>query len=594
MVQKLFFLSFFLLSVCFVSAQKPSDAKTNEETEKLRKEAVVFLRETMAEVNTMRSIENRLSFSAEMASLMWFYDEKEAHALCLSVMSDFQKLLVDFDTQLNNLSVAEAAGDDAYIMPNLNAPITDRANVLRKLGKAIEMRQQIAMSLAEHEPDMAMAFYYDSVSVLTNKEALESFSGRETYFELQLMAQVAESNTTVAARFAAKSLDNGVNYQHLELLKKIYAKDAEKGIEFGSAIVSKLKSGGSEIGDLSVISSLIRFSEETAVKPDKSDGKKPIMTTADIRDLVEVMAKSVLGPENSTLDDPEAVTSYMDLFEKYTPTRASQIRTLYRKKDRSSLSAPANTASTLASVNTPANSAVATAPNPDAERKAKAIEDRIKADAKIMEDVAALGTKPLAKEDREKIVAQARKVISYTPGVDKKITALSLLATKVAKAGDKELAGEIMRDAEVFVRTQPRNYQDYLMTWLLISGYAEVNPDKAFPLLTDTILRLNDTISAFVKAAEFIDISGEMIDDGEIQVGQFGGSMLRGLTKELKIAEPALRSMAKADFAKTKAVTNSFDRIEIRVLAKMLVLRTILDTKDRPDKEDQNIGLISN
>ena len=46
---------------------------------------------------------------------------------------------------------------------------------------------------------------------------------------------------------------------------------------------------------------------------------------------------------------------------------------------------------------------------------------------------------------------------------------------------------------------------------MLASGYAEADPDKAFPLLEDTILRVNDTLAAFIKVGEFIDVAGEMI-----------------------------------------------------------------------------------
>ncbi len=95
---------------------------------------------------------------------------------------------------------------------------------------------------------------------------------------------------------------------------------------------------------------------------------------------------------------------------------------------------------------------------------------------------------------------------------------------------------------------------------MLASGYAEANPDKAFPLLESTILRANDTIAAFVKVAEFIDVNDEMIDDGEIQVGMFGGSMIREMTGQLGIASGTIKFLVKADFAKTKNLTNTFDR----------------------------------
>ena len=64
--------------------------------------------------------------------------------------------------------------------------------------------------------------------------------------------------------------------------------------------------------------------------------------------------------------------------------------------------------------------------------------------------------------------------------------------------------------------------------------------------------------------------------------GAFGGGMIRGLGKELGIAEAAIDRLVHADFTKTKALTNRFDRPEVRVLAKMMVLRTVLGKKAAP------------
>jgi hypothetical protein len=170
-----------------------------------------------------------------------------------------------------------------------------------------------------------------------------------------------------------------------------------------------------------------------------------------------------------------------------------------------------------------------------------------------------------------------------TPGTDKKIVGLSALAAQVAKAGDRGLAAELMRDAQALVNPQPKTYQDFLLTWMLATGYAGSQPEKAFPLLEDTIMRANDTLAAFIKVGEFIDVAGEMIDEGEVQVGAFGGQLVRGLTSELGMAESTLRMLAKADFKKTRDLTSRFDRSEIRILAKMMILRAVLDEK-KPDK----------
>jgi hypothetical protein len=211
-----------------------------------------------------------------------------------------------------------------------------------------------------------------------------------------------------------------------------------------------------------------------------------------------------------------------------------------------------------------------------------ASEEREKAEKKVLDDVVALGKKTLSKDERDKAVAAVRKVIIGTAGKDKKVVALSLLAAQVARLGDVELADEIMQDAERLVNPRPKNYQDFLLSWMLVGGYAEADPDKAFPILAATIMRANETLAAVVKVGEFIDVNDELVQDGEVQIGAFGGAMVQGLTKELGLmaATSTIRTLAKADLKKTAAAANSFDRIEARVLAKMLILRAVLDKRE--------------
>lgn len=563
----------------FAFGQKSAQPAKSDDDEKLKKQAVEFLRETQADVNNMRSLENRISFGAELASLMWFYDEKEARQMYQGVTGDFRQLLLEFDAQLNRIAVTATVEDD-YMPQGLYEEMTDKARLERKFRIALSIRQQIALSLAEHEPDMAMAFYYDSVTALTNPELRDQSDDRDTSFEFQLMNMVADSNAAKAAQFGRKSLEKGVTYQHVELLKKIYAKDQAKGAEFASDIVGHLKSKKLEGTEIWVVGALAKFGDETLERSKQPEGKKPVMEAQDIRDLTDVLAQAILDKDQEEVGD-----GYIEIIEKYSPGRAAQIRAKIKK-----ISAPSgrNSSASNRAANAMMMAANGAASNtdmsPDEENREKAVREYEAAQKKLFDDITSLGTKTLPKEEQQKVIAQVRKIISQTPGRDKKIMALSLLAAQVAKAGDKDLAAEVMKDAERLVNPDPKNYQDFMLSWMLASGYAEADPDKAFPLLTDTILRLNDTIAAFVKAAEFFDVQGEILDDGEIQVGQFGGSMVRSLTTELKIAEPTLQHLSKADFVKTKILTNTFDRTEVRILAKMLVLRAILGAKDKDDQ----------
>ncbi|MEQ1644397.1 MAG: hypothetical protein ABL959_13200 [Pyrinomonadaceae bacterium] len=572
---RILLLSLIALSTICAFGQNPSDPKKTPEPEKLTENAVEFLRETSQDLARMRSVENRISFSAEMASLMWFHNEKEARAMYGTTITDFKQLLSQLDGQMNTLDIPV---DDDF-NPSFLFGGSGRSPVERKLRIAMAVRQQIALSLAEHDPETAYSFFYDTASLITNAKFRKDTEQSDKYFELQLIKQIAETNATMAAKFGASSIKDGVDGNHVELLKKIYAKDADKGIEFGSAILSKVKSGKNAVKGLYVFSSLLSYGAENIEASKKPKGKKPIYSQSDLRDIAEAFAQVILDG-----DDEEASYSGIGFAEqigKFAPGRAAQIKAKFRKEGGPATaigtgSGSANFSANPRVMNTGGMGANANTGNTEAEQKRQAEEA-------MMKEVMALN-KSVPKEEREKITAKARKIIATTPGKDKKITALSMLAAQVAKAGDKELADEIMRDAERLINPQPKNYRDFLFTWLVASGYAEANPDKAFPMLEDAILRANETISAFVKVAEFVDVNEEMIDDGEVQVGMFGGQMIRSMTRELGIANTTLISLAKADFVKTKALTNSFDRVEVRVLAKMLILRAVLDKNPKKDK----------
>lgn len=563
------------------TAQIVSETKDAEQKENLQKEAVTFLRETLSDVNGMRSLENRISFTAEIASLMWFHDEREARAMYAGVIGDFRDLLMRYDAQMNAMGITPEDGDGRMGPMSFMMEPTDQGRVIRRFATAMGVRQQIAMSIAEHDAELAFGFYHDSLSAISNPEFRKQAENRDTHFEAQLLSQIAENNPAKAVQFAKNFLGKGINVQHVELLKKIHGKDADRGAEFGAVILGRLKTDKIDNSNFYVIENLVEFGERTLNASKKPGGKKPVYSNAELRDLAEIFAQAILNR-----GEKDSVSSnHIALIQKYAPGRAAQLRAKFKSASV--------TASYGNAVNTTANVTASEFSNSDTNSNAAARyeqqrlerEESEKAEKKLFEDVQSIGNKPLPKEERDKIVAQARKILTQTAGRDKKVMGLSFLASQVAKTGDKDLANEIMRDAQALVNPAPKNYQEFLLMWMLASGYASVEPDKAFPLLEETIGRANDTLSAFIKVGEFIDVAEEMIQDGEVQVGAFGGQMVRGLTKELGVADSTIQVLAKANFGKTKNLTNGFERPEIRVLAKMMVLRAVLNPKPIPSTE---------
>ena len=549
-----------------VFSQAPSIKDTKPDNSELRKEAVAFLRETMGDVANMRTLENRISFSAELAGLMWYHDEREAKNMFNTAIADFRELISQLDARMHQFPTEE--DDELAATMRMFGDASDRAKLEMKYRVAMAVRQQIATSIAEHDPDVALSFFYDTVSANPRAQAL---GGRDSQFEVNLLKEIAMKSPAKASQYGMKSLANGLQHQHIDLLKKIAEKDHAVAVEFGSAMIKKANDSKFKSYELYTLGSLLEFGADNFEASLKPEGKKAIYSQADIRELSEVMARNILDSE-----DADFGYQYLSTIEKYAPGRAAQVRAKFRKSDSGN---ERNANRFTVRGNTAVN---VSAPPPDYVGPVNTantniqVDPKVEAQEKLMEDVQKIGKGELPKEEREKVVAQARKILMQEKGKDKQIMGLSMLAGQVAKAGDKELASQIMRDAESLVNPQPKNYQDFMHTWMLAAGYAESDPDKAFPILEGAIGRANDLIHAFIRVGEFIDVTEEMISDGEAQVGAFGGGMIRGLSRELGVAEATLGTLIKADFGKTKALTNRFDRPEVRILAKMLVLRSIL------------------
>jgi hypothetical protein len=508
-----------------------------------------------------------------------------------SAINDFRQLVMQYDAQMNALGMGPV---DSDYMSGFMGDLSDKARITRKFRTAMAVRQQIAMSLAEHDPETAFNFYYDTTAIVSNGEFRKSVSERNTFFESKLIMAAVEGKSPRATQFAIKSLERGFESQHVELLRKMAAKDPDKAADFGAAILSKIKSDRLDSDLFYAANNLLAFGDENLTES-RTSGKKSVYGQSELREIAELFAQALLDPKNGA---GMGASVFIGTIEKYAPGRAAQIRARSGRTGKNSNTNSGRSYSRMTNaayveamaeaagddsgtLDTNATNSMSNS-NRNTER-----ERREEAAAKSMQDVMSLSGKELPKEERDKIVAQARKIIAETPAKAAKVTALSLLASQVAASGDKELAAEIMKDAASFVTTNPRNYQEFLLNWMLASGYAAADPEKAFPLLDDTIGRANETIAAFVKVAEFIDVSGEMIEDGEVQVGAFGGSMIRGVTGDLGIADSTIVQLAKADFAKTCALANRFDLPEVRILAKTMVLRAVLDEKkptdDMPD-----------
>lgn len=544
-------------------SQTVGKSEKDEISPELKKEAVTFLRETAADVNALRTLENRISFQSELANLMWFNDEKEARAMFRAIINDFSQLLSQYNAQAMTAESAVGTNEESLFAD------TGKNNMARKFGKALNVRQQIATSLAENDAQLAFDFLTDTAQTVTAPAFRKQTEATDAYFQTRLLNQIVTQNVDTALKYGRKTLEKKFTHEHINLLQKIYQKDADKGASFGEDVLAKIKLDGLKAGYYEGLGELMNLSISN-LEQTKGNNKTPIFSEQSKREIAELLAQELLRVE---ISEGSEVVQYLSQIEKYAPARAAQIRQKYAAKMQS------GTGSGIGSGRLSGSTRMSGTMSSNSTENAEQAQQK-----QTMESLQNIGAKQLSKEERQKVVGQARKIIIGIKEPTAKLFALSALAAQTVRV-DKELAVEIMDDARKSVNLQPKNYQEFMQIWLLAGGYAQVDADKSFPILEDAVFRINDTLSAFLKVAEFMDTNGEIIEDDEVQIGSFGGGMTRQLLSGLGATDKTIVSLAKADFNRTKALTNKFDRPEARILAKMLVLRGILGNKKETIEE---------
>ncbi len=554
-------------SVCLF-AQDTAEKEQKDKTAELKAKAIGLLRETRNEVNALRTIENRISFTSELADLMWFYDAEQGKTMFLEVTTDFISILNRY-----NAEVMTYGGEDEENVSFMSGRSpTDKSRAFSRMQKALAVRQQIAIGIALHDAELGYDFMIQTSQLVTDANFKKLVESQDQQLETTIVAFMSEQDIDKALVFARKALKRKFNSSMLGLLEKVYEKDKDKGKSFASEILDKVKSEVRESdGGLQSAYSVLQFGDANIEKVKATPGKKPIFDESSLKDLAESFADALIRKKE--FEESYMISSYYETINRFSPSSAKRLKNNY--KDH--FGGMDKTMDAKKDGDSKVGDGKFDGDPPEMSEKDKKAAELEENKRDFLEKLRKGETKDLPDEEKQKFIEEGQNIVSSFKDPTEKIAALSGLAIVVSQLGDKKLASELMNEASGLVTTQPRNYLDFMQVWTLASGYAVVEPEKAFPILDDAIYRLNDTVEAFVKVGEFIDVAEDIIIDNEVQLGSFGGSMTRSLVSTVNSSEGIIGNLARYDFDKTKTLANKFRRNEIRIMAKMLIMRSILD-----------------
>ena len=215
------------LLLCFqLTHGQQTSPKTSDNDAKaaLREKAYNLLSSLADQIGTLQSVENRARIGSNIAGSLWTHDEKRARAL-------FK--LVEEDIKLG-LHVEKTAPHSQHTFQVF-----------------FNLRDNTAERMAQHDPELALAFVRDTVSFVNeyarmpDGEIAPGIARQEHELELRLARKISATNSEVAMKFARQSLANGFSKDLLPVLRRS-GKDKAQTLRLYKEIVTKLRDANFE------------------------------------------------------------------------------------------------------------------------------------------------------------------------------------------------------------------------------------------------------------------------------------------------------------------------------------------------------------
>ncbi len=561
-------LPLFLLA-SLVTAQTSPPAKPNP----AEPEAHKLLEDITARIPALRSRNNRLLVSCEVADLIWDKNEKRARGLFEAVMKEFIDLIAAYDA-----SDPETANDFSLVY---------------------QQRQQIVERIANHDPQLALSFLRATRRSEDSESGLNSDNERNQ--EMQLAGLIASRDPELALKLARSSLARGLSHNVVSLLGNLQKKDAATAQTFYSELVERVGAEdlAQNLESLTVAAGLL------------NSFQPPQAAEQSYRQLAEIFVNRVLAVSPT---DPSSVQLAQNLFhqvrnvlpliEKYLPVRVPSLQNWSRLVERTfdqnhqrylemnELIQRASVEEIIAAApRFPAElqpqiiqQAIWKALNTgDADRARQLATELISDSGQRQQMIGQIEAHQLWKAVADNKVADARRLLGTIKPITQRIQIIIQLAASLASRGDKKGAVALLDEARVALAESPGSAQKLMGQLQLARSYTDLDTDQGITLLQALIVQVNHLVAAAVVLDGF---ENRYLNEGEWQrqnrsglsgivialeqaLGHYAGRM--NSTGDSELTETAVRRLASAN-----SLAERLERPEIRLQAQLTLVRAVL------------------
>lgn len=569
--------------------QKEKAEKELERKQELERRTLALLDEIATGAWGLKLPENRSFVLANVADLLWERDEKRARNM--------------YWEALNSLNLN--AG------PPAAAPTGKQSNdkIETQYWMTFTSRREFLRRVARRDPQLALDMLRASRQPPPDLTNVKYRLPDESDLEQEIASEAAARDPQRALQIARESLGRGLRLELLNMLMKLNERDADLASEFAGDIIGKLRTENFETNiDASIIAiELLEYSRTPRnapagdLQPTAFRVKRLKLNDEQKRDLVELITISALSV-SAKGNLVTSVAEVMPEIEQFAPGRVAALQrrlgeqnrlltreekewntynSLFRNGSAEDMIRAAATASDATRDTFYREAVLAAVARGRADSLREFINDQVADKSRRNSLIDSLDAEQIGRAVYAGKTEELQKLLSKVRLKEQRARLLAEIAITLEKKGQHVEALELLDEAQSLIKTDFRSETQMDAVLTLVLAYALVNPAKAFAIIEPIIDRANDEISKLMLLDKVM--KNGFVKKNEIILSMPGIPMDFALFKYGK----GVSAMANADFNRTKAAADRFQRPELRVMARLLLAQALLHNQEESGKNSE-------
>ena len=562
------------------SAANTQKDKEAEQRQELEKKTLALLNEIASAAWGLKLPENRLFIMASAADLLWTFDEKRARNLFWEALNSINSITPQ--VAANNESPSKA----------------EREKISQAHLTTFRMRQKLLLQIARRDSQLALDMLRATRQVSPRQPGSELVFADDRELEQQIATEVAARDPAQALQVARQSLAKGLTFELLNLLYQLNQKDSEKASQFAGEIITKLQTinVATDLRASIIAIQLLENSRtpelnRSAAVVSARSVKVLSLSDDQKRKLVEMLTDAALtASANANL--LYEISELMPEIQNFFPERRAALErkiaafnetlprqqrnqnlynTLIRRGIPEEIIRSAATADDATRMMLYQQAVIIAAGRGKTDSFRDFLSNGVSDGGDRREILDLLDAEEISTAASRKQIDTLRNLLPKIGRKEERARAMAEVALLLKEKGEDAEAASLLDEAASLIKTDLKDERKTNALLTLLVAYAVVDPPKAFALAERTVDRANAQISVLMLLDKVVKTGA--VRKSEIILDQAGIMPIDFLLFRYGKGVVAL---AKADFNRTRALADRFERNELRLLAQLLIVKGLL------------------